>query len=132
MRHNGCYGASDRHRRTLAIGASRPGRAMIARHWRGWTKIENANAYESLLKAKVLPALTAIEGYRGGYILRRDGLEEVEFVVINLFDSLEAVKRFAGPDYTVPVFEPAAKTLLSRAEPLAAHYDVLASTVPIS
>jgi hypothetical protein len=105
---------------------------MIARHWRGWTKIENANAYESLLKSNVLPALSAIEGYRGGYILRRDGLEEVEFVVINLFDSLEAVKRFAGPDYTVPVFEPAAKTLLSRAEPLAAHYDVLASTVPIS
>ena len=77
---------------------------MIARHWRGWTAIENADSYEALLKAKVLPALRDIEGYLGGYILRSDGPREAEFVVINLFDSLEAVKRFAGPDYTVSVF----------------------------
>jgi len=97
---------------------------MIARHWRGWTEIENADAYEALLKTKVLPALRGIEGYQGGYILRSDGLEEVEFVVINFFDSLDAVRRFAGPDYTVAVFEPEAKRLLCRADPLAMHYEV--------
>ena len=101
---------------------------MIARHWRGWTEIENADAYEALLKNKVLPSLRGIKGYRGGYILRSDGLEEVEFVVINLFDSLDAVRRFAGPSYTVPVFEPEAKKLLRRADPLAMHYDVRACT----
>jgi heme-degrading monooxygenase HmoA len=102
---------------------------MIARHWRGWTEIENADAYEALLKTKVLPALRGIKGYQGGYILRSDGPREVEFVVVNLFDSLEAVKRFAGPDYAVPVFEPEAKALLSRVEPLAMHYEVRACTV---
>lgn len=102
---------------------------MIARHWRGWTEIQNADAYENLLKEKVLPALKEIQGYRGGYILRSDGPQEVEFVVINLFDSLEAVKRFAGPDYAVPVFEPEAKLLLSRIEPVVMHYDVRAVTV---
>ncbi|PYX91509.1 MAG: antibiotic biosynthesis monooxygenase [Acidobacteria bacterium] len=102
---------------------------MIARHWRGWTEAKNANAYEALLKEKVLPSLKNIEGYRGGYVFRSDGPLEAEFVVVNLFDSLEAVKRFAGPDYTVPVFEPEARTLLSKVEPIAIHYEVRASTV---
>jgi len=97
---------------------------MIARHWRGWTKLENTEAYESLLKTKVLPQLREIAGYGGGYLLRSDGAEESEFVVINLFDSLEAVREFAGPNYSVPVFEPQAKALLSRFEPVANHYKV--------
>jgi heme-degrading monooxygenase HmoA len=102
---------------------------MIARHWRGWTTAGNADAYETLLKSKVLPSLESIEGYGGGYVLRRDSPDEVEFVVVNLFDSLDAVKRFAGPDFAVAVFEPEARALLSKVEPLAAHYEVRASTV---
>ena len=102
---------------------------MIARHWRGWTEVQNADAYEILLRNTVLPALKDIEGYRGGYVLRSDGPREIEFVVVNLFDSIEAVQRFAGPDYTVAVFEPEARMLLSRVEPVAMHYDVRVSTV---
>jgi hypothetical protein len=102
---------------------------MIARHWRGWTKIENADAYEILLKQKVLPSLKGVEGYRGGYILRHDGPREAEFVVLNLFESIEAVKRFAGHDYSTPVFEPEAKMLLCRIEPVAMHYEVRSNTV---
>ncbi len=97
---------------------------MIARHWRGWTKAEFADSYERLLKEKAMPGLRTIDGYCGGYVLRRDAGEETEFIVINLFDSLEAVKRFAGEDYAVPVFEPEAETLLFRIDPLAAHYEV--------
>jgi len=102
---------------------------MIARHWRGWTQISDADAYESLLKNTVLPSLKGVQGYQGGYILRHDGENEAEFVVVNLFDSLEAVKRFAGPDYSSPVFEPEATRLLSRIEPVANHYEVRANTV---
>jgi len=97
---------------------------MIARLWRGWTSIENADAYEKLLREQVLPGLQLIDGYRGGYILRQEGNYEVEFAVMNLFESLEAVQEFAGPDYTVPVFEPEARQLLSKVEPLARHYEV--------
>ena len=97
---------------------------MIARVWRGWTSIENADAYEGLLRERVLPGLQRIDGYRGGYILRQDGNDEVEFVVMNLFDSLGAVRAFAGPEYTVPVFEPEARQLLSKVEPVARHYEV--------
>jgi heme-degrading monooxygenase HmoA len=97
---------------------------MIARHWRGWTKRENADAYERLLNTKVLPGLRALTGYRGGYVLRNDGERDSEFMVINFFESLEAVKKFAGPQYTVAVFEPEAKALLARFEPVATHYEV--------
>lgn len=100
---------------------------MIARHWRGWTQPEDADAYERLLQEKVLPQLKHIAGYRGGYILRTDSGEEAEFVVVNFFESLDAVKAFAGPDYTVAVFEPEAIRLLSRREPLAVHYEVRAT-----
>jgi hypothetical protein len=97
---------------------------MIARVWRGWTTPENADAYEKLLREVVYPGLQKISGYHGGYILRQDGKEETEFVTVNLFESLDAVRAFAGPDYDVPVFEPEARRLLSRVEPIARHYDV--------
>jgi GNAT superfamily N-acetyltransferase len=97
---------------------------MIARTWRGWTKAENANAYERLLVEVVYPGLQNINDYRGGYIFRRDGENETEFVTVNLFTSLDAVKTFAGSDYTTPVYEPEAKRLLARIEPFANHYEV--------
>jgi heme-degrading monooxygenase HmoA len=102
---------------------------MIARHWRGWTAPGNADAYAELLRDTVLPGLKQIPGYRGGYVLRRDAEGEVEFVVVNLFDSLEGVQQFAGPDYALAQFEPEARRLLARIEPLAAHYAVCVNTV---
>jgi heme-degrading monooxygenase HmoA len=101
---------------------------MIARHWRGWTKPENAEAYEELLTTKVLPGLRSTSGYCRGYVLRSDNGEESEFVVINFFTSLEAVQRFADPDYRVPVYEPEARQLLSRIEAAASHYEVRMET----
>jgi hypothetical protein len=97
---------------------------MIARVWKGWTLPEHADAYERLLRDVVYPGLHTLQGYLGGYILRNDGIEETEFVTVNLFESLEAVRSFAGPEYEVPVFEPEARRLLSRVEPIARHYEV--------
>jgi heme-degrading monooxygenase HmoA len=102
---------------------------MIARHWRGWTRPESADDYENFLKQHVLPGLKQIEGYRGGYILRSDEAGESQFVVINLFESLDAVRLFAGEDYSTAVFEPEAKIYLSRVETFATHYEVRACTV---
>jgi heme-degrading monooxygenase HmoA len=102
---------------------------MITRHWRGWTSLQNAAAYEALLTQTVLPKLKTLKGYRGGYVLRRDASNEAEFIVINLFDSLDAVKEFAGPKFETAVFEPEARQLLSRAESFASHYDVRACTM---
>jgi hypothetical protein len=61
--------------------------------------------------------------------MRNDSTEEVEFVVVNFFESIDAVRVFAGSDYSTPVFEPEARLPLSRAEPSARHYEVRARTV---
>lgn len=97
---------------------------MISRVWKGWTSPANADAYEELLREKVIPGLKQIKGHRGAYVMRQDGPEEVEFIVMNLFESIEAVKEFAGENYEVAVFEPEARILLSRVEPVAQHYEV--------
>jgi heme-degrading monooxygenase HmoA len=102
---------------------------MIARHWRGWTKAADADAYERLLRETIFSKLRNIPGYQGGYVLRNDRSEESEFLVLNFFDSLDAVKAFAGADYATPVFEPEAKKLLARIEMLATHYDVRVAMV---
>jgi len=97
---------------------------MIARVWKGWTRPEAADAYERLLREVVYPGLHALPGYMGGYILRDDATAETEFVTVNLFESMDSVKSFAGPDYEAPVFEPEARRLLARVEPIVRHYEV--------
>ena len=102
---------------------------MIARHWTGWTTPENAHGYEQLLKGTILPNLRKIAGYRGGYVLRRNLTSEVEFVVINMFDSVEAIQALAGEDYAVAKFEPEATRLLARVEQFALHYEICATAL---
>ncbi len=97
---------------------------MIARVWKGWTTNEDADQYERLLQEIVYPGLRKLKDYRGGYIFRQNKSNETEFVTVNLFESIESVKQFAGEDYETPVFEPGAKRLLSRVEPIARHYEV--------
>jgi len=94
---------------------------MIARVWRGWTNAQDANAYEQLLCDVVYPGLEGIPGYHSGYILRQDSMDETEFVRVNLFESMDAVKAFAGSEYELPVFEPAARRLLSTSEDRLPH-----------
>lgn len=103
---------------------------MISRIWHGWTTHEKARDYLSLLESEILPDIAArrIEGYRGAHLLRRDTKDEVEFVTILWFDSLDAVREFAGEDYEVGVVPPRARALLSRFDHRSAHYQVLLRT----
>jgi heme-degrading monooxygenase HmoA len=99
---------------------------MIARIWHGWAPPQTAEAYESLLRAEVLPGIARrIDGFRGAYVLRDDTGEEVEFVTITLFDSLDAVREFAGEDYAAAVVPPEARRLLSRFDARSRHYETL-------
>ena len=70
---------------------------MIARHWRGWTTPKDADAYEALLRDSVLPSLKQIAGYHGAYVLRRELQGEVEFIVLNFFESIERREEICGP-----------------------------------
>ena len=100
---------------------------MIARIWHGWTKPENADAYERLLKEEIFPGIAAkdVAGYRGIQLLRRPlGGEEVEFVTIMRFDSWDAVKRFSGEDYERAYVPPKAREVLARFDERSQHYEI--------
>jgi heme-degrading monooxygenase HmoA len=99
---------------------------MISRIWHGWTTPANADAYETLLKSEIFQGIQSrqIEGFRGIHLLRRNLDGEVEFVTIMWFDSIEAVRVFAGPDYEVAVVPPKARALLSRFDARSQHYEV--------
>ena len=73
---------------------------MMARIWHGWTKSADAKAYETMLRDEIFPSIAArrIQGYRGAELFTREDLDEVEFITLLRFDSMEAVTKFAGSD----------------------------------
>jgi len=99
---------------------------MIVRAWRGWTTPDNANAYQDFLRDVMFPMIYAkgIKGFHGISLLRMDGAEEVEFMTLMRFDSLEAVKGFAGEQYDVAVVLPRAREVLKRFDARSSHYEV--------
>ena len=100
---------------------------MIVRIWHGWTTPGNADAYEKLLRAEILPGIAArgIPGYSGAELLRRDLGVEAEFVTILRFETLSAVRAFAGEEHETAVVPPKARALLSRFDPRAAHFEIV-------
>jgi heme-degrading monooxygenase HmoA len=100
---------------------------VIARIWRGWTTVQNADAYQRIVSREVLPGIAArgLDGYHGAYLLRRELDGEVEFATILLFDSLEQVRAFAGEDYQAAYVPPKARAVLARFDERSAHYETL-------
>lgn len=99
---------------------------MIARLWRGWTSPANADAYERLLREEIFQGIAgrSIPGYRGIELFRRPVEDGVEFVTLMRFDSLDAVRAFAGEAYETAVVPPSARALLQRFDARSAHYEV--------
>jgi antibiotic biosynthesis monooxygenase (ABM) superfamily enzyme len=99
---------------------------MICRVWHGWTTAGNADAYERLLRSEIFRGIAerGISGYHGIELLRRVAADSVEFVTLMWFDSVEAVRAFAGTDYEVAVVPTEARALLERFDARSAHYEV--------
>jgi antibiotic biosynthesis monooxygenase (ABM) superfamily enzyme len=91
--------------------------------WRGWTSTENATAYERFLLDELFPSMHAIPGFLGADILHRVEGTETAFVTLTRFDSLDAIRAFAGDRYETPVIEPRAGQLLSRYDDQAVHFE---------
>ena len=98
---------------------------MIARIWHGWTTLKNADAYETLLRTKILPGIRQTHDCKGIYLFRRPDGDEVEFITLLFFDSLETIRKFAGEDYEVAVVPPDALKLLARFDARSQHYETL-------
>ena len=98
---------------------------MVARIWHGYCPTrEHADAYEALLKPELLPGVSKKKGYRGSHLLRRPAGDEVEFITILFFDTLDDIKALTGPDYETAVIPQERRQYLSRCDARAVHYEV--------
>ena len=97
---------------------------MVARTWRGWTRREDAEAYVRYLEQTGMPAYRSTPGNRGAWILRRDDGERTEFVTLSFWDSLEAIRGFAGEDVETAVFYDEDDRFLIGRENTVTHWQV--------
>lgn len=101
--------------------------APILRMWKARSTTEKASAYIEHATKKVFPALQAIEGHRGAYLLRRTMNGVIELVVLTLWQSMEAVRRFAGANPDQAVIDPDARAVLADWDKTVSHFEVVAS-----
>jgi heme-degrading monooxygenase HmoA len=88
-------------------------------------RVEKASEYVRYATRKVFPTLRAIEGHRGAYLLRRAVGDAVEFVVLTLWESMDAVRRFAGVEPERAVVEPEAKAILTAFDESVVHSEIV-------
>ena len=99
---------------------------MIARTWRGAVRGEDADAYLDYLEVTGLKEYRDTPGNRGILALRRIDGERCEYLIVSLWDSMEAVKAFAGDDVETAVFYPEDDRFLVDRDLTSTHYEVVA------
>jgi heme-degrading monooxygenase HmoA len=97
---------------------------MIARLWRGRAKGANAAAYLHHFAETVTPELKTLPGHCGAWLLRREADGETEFLALTLWESLDAIRAFAGDKVETAIVEPEARAVLSDFDATARHYEV--------
>lgn len=100
---------------------------MIARIWRGAVRAGDGDAYADYMERTGVAGYAATEGNRGVWMLRRDVGDLTEFVMFTLWESFDAIKRFAGDAYETAVFYPEDDRFLVERDPSATHYTVAAT-----
>jgi heme-degrading monooxygenase HmoA len=93
--------------------------------WRGFAIRERADDYVKHLQQSVVPELHQIDGFKGIYLLRRNSSDGVEFVVLTLWESMDAIRKFAGENPEVAVVAPAAQMLFREYDAEVKHYDIV-------
>jgi heme-degrading monooxygenase HmoA len=103
---------------------------MIARIWRGWTSSVDADEYLAYVERTGLAAYRATPGNLGAWVLRRPDGDRTEFVTLSFWDSLDAVKAFAGEDVSKAVFYPEDDRFLVARETSVTHFEALGAPAP--
>jgi len=99
---------------------------MIAREWRAWAVPPNDALYERHFREAVLPHLREIPGCVRAQLLRREADGEVELIAVTYYESLAAIRAFAGDDLERAVVAPDARAVLARFDERCRHYEVVA------
>ena len=103
---------------------------MIGRIWHGWTRPQNAEAYQRYLEGEILSDIrSGREGFEGTYVLRREDRDQVEFLTLTLWDSMEAIQTLVGEDHEAAYLPDEERRLLDRFEERVVHYQVVLAGV---
>jgi heme-degrading monooxygenase HmoA len=105
---------------------------VIARTWRGWTSSADADDYLEYVERTGMAAYRATPGNLGAWILRRPDGERAEFVTLSFWESMDAVRAFAGEDAERAVFYPEDDRFLVEREALVTHFELHAGRAPDS
>ncbi len=97
---------------------------MIVRQWRAWASYAAADQYEQHFRDHVLPHLKTIDGFVQAQLLRRDNYGVIEFIALTTFESLDAIRAFAGERYSRAVVAPEAQEMLSRYDERCVHFEL--------
>lgn len=97
---------------------------MISRHWKGIARQGQADTYASHLRRETFPGLAAIPGFVRASILRREARGGTEFLIVTLWESLEAIRAFAGADSEEAVVPDAVGAMMLDYDRRAVHYEV--------
>jgi heme-degrading monooxygenase HmoA len=97
---------------------------MIARIWHGITPLDKADAYLEFLRRRAVPDYESVPGNRGVYVLRELRGDEAHFLTLTFWDSVEAIRRFAGEDISRAKYYPEDQDFLLAFEPTVTHYEV--------
>lgn len=97
---------------------------MIARIWRGAVRRRDADEYADYIRETGLRGYAETPGNRGAWMLRRDVDDRTEFVTFTIWESLDAVRAFAGDDYETAVYYPEDDRFLVERDSVCSHYSV--------
>jgi heme-degrading monooxygenase HmoA len=100
---------------------------MIVREWRAWAVPPNDTVYEEHFRSSVVPHLQEMPGCIGAQLLRRKVGDKVELVAMTTYESLDAIRAFAGEDLERAVVAPEARAVLARFDDRCRHYEVRAT-----
>jgi len=100
---------------------------MIGRIWRGITREKDKDTYFDYLQKTGLKEYASIPGNKGVWVLRQVKDGKAEFTLLTLWESWDAIKAFAGPDYEKAVYYSEDKRFLLELDPYVTHYEVLSS-----
>lgn len=102
----------------------------ISRYWRGIAKLEQADHYIQHLRSETFPGLANIEGFIKASILRRCIGEGVEFLIVTTWQSIEAIRRFAGESASTAVVPPSVQAMMVEYDREVSHYEVVEEYSP--
>lgn len=98
---------------------------MIARIWRGRTSPAKADAYEKFLKDMAYPDYGDVKGNRGWLLQRRPLPDSVEFMFVSFWDSMDALRAYAGDDPAKPKYYPEDRAALLELPERVEHFDIV-------